>query len=79
VPQRQPTKTCFCGYLLLKLSAINLHINNIKEVMYKKLSEFSRNTKRALLVAIDFIALPVAFIDDVEKIGLDIHGVKSYM
>ena len=28
--------------------------------MYKKLSEFSRNTKRALLVAIDFIALPVA-------------------
>lgn len=28
--------------------------------MYDKLSEFSRNTKRALLVAIDFIALPVA-------------------
>jgi ABC-type Na+ transport system ATPase subunit NatA len=54
-------------------------MNNIKEVMYKKLSEFSRNTKRALLVAIDFIALPVAFIDDVEEIGLDIHGVKSYM
>jgi len=28
--------------------------------MYEKLSESSRNTKRALLVAIDFIALPVA-------------------
>ena len=28
--------------------------------MYKKLSAFSRNTKRALLVVIDFIALPVA-------------------
>lgn len=28
--------------------------------MYKKLSEFSRNTRRGLLVAIDFIALPVA-------------------
>jgi FlaA1/EpsC-like NDP-sugar epimerase len=28
--------------------------------MYKRLSEFSRNTKRALLVAIDIIALPVA-------------------
>ena len=28
--------------------------------MYKHLSEFSRNTRRALLVAIDFIALPVA-------------------
>ncbi|NOY71742.1 MAG: polysaccharide biosynthesis protein [Gammaproteobacteria bacterium] len=28
--------------------------------MYKKLTESSRNTKRALLVAIDFIALPVA-------------------
>lgn len=28
--------------------------------MYKQLSEFSRNTKRALLVAIDIIALPVA-------------------
>ncbi len=28
--------------------------------MYKKLSEFSRNTKRTLLVTIDIIALPVA-------------------
>ena len=28
--------------------------------MYKKLSEFSRNTKRALLMALDFVALPVA-------------------
>ena len=28
--------------------------------MYKKLSEFSRNTKRLLLVGIDFVALPVA-------------------
>ncbi len=28
--------------------------------MYKKLTESSRNTKRALLVAIDFVALPVA-------------------
>ena len=28
--------------------------------MYKKLSESSRHTKRALLVAIDLIALPVA-------------------
>lgn len=28
--------------------------------MYNRLSEFSRNTKRTLLVAIDFIALPVA-------------------
>ncbi len=28
--------------------------------MYKKLTEFSRNTKRALLVSIDIIALPVA-------------------
>lgn len=28
--------------------------------MYKRLSEFSRNTKRALLVAVDLIALPVA-------------------
>jgi len=28
--------------------------------MYKKISESSRNTRRALLVAIDFIALPVA-------------------
>jgi len=28
--------------------------------MYKKLNEFSRNTKRALLVTIDFIALPIA-------------------
>ncbi|NOY72926.1 MAG: polysaccharide biosynthesis protein, partial [Gammaproteobacteria bacterium] len=28
--------------------------------MYKKLNNFSRNTKRSLLVAIDIIALPVA-------------------
>ncbi len=28
--------------------------------MYKKISEYPRNTKKALLVAVDFIALPVA-------------------
>ena len=28
--------------------------------MYKRLSDFSRNTKRTLLVATDFVALPVA-------------------